>query len=116
MAGEELSVIKQAIDMFLEAVCSLSFPHEPELKDVGSAATLDVFVAGVVLCVIELVLLEEVLRLGGVRGGEDAGVAGEEGGALLRSRQQLVRVPGHGVRAGRRKTCYLFIVRLSTFV
>lgn len=96
--GEIFRILKHFVDVLLETGSALGAPHEPELEDVGAAATLDVLVAGVVLGVVELVLLEQVGRVGRVTPGQDALVAGQEGRTLLGCGQQLVGIPGDGIR------------------
>lgn len=61
----------------------LSLPHEPELEDISTSATLDVLVSCVISSVIELVLLEEILRTGCMAGRENAFMTEKESGALL---------------------------------
>lgn len=46
--------------MFLKALRSLSTPHVPELENVSSTTALNVLVSRVVLCVVELILLEQI--------------------------------------------------------
>lgn len=60
-------------------------------------------VARVVGGVVELVPLEEVACGGGVGCLQECRVSREEGAALLRCRQHLVRVPSDTVRPGRRQ-------------
>lgn len=98
--GEVFSVLEHFVDVLLQSGCALGTPHEPELEHVGPAATLDVLVAGVVLGVVELVLLEEIGGVGRVALRQDSLVAGQESGALLWSGEQLVWIPGDRVRSG----------------
>ena len=61
----------------------LSLPHEPELQNISTSATLDMLVPCVILSVIELVLLEEILCTCWVAGREHAFVTEKKSGALL---------------------------------
>lgn len=59
-AREEFGCLEKRVDMFLETFCALRAPHVPELVDIGTTTALDVLVAGIELCVVEFVLLEEI--------------------------------------------------------
>lgn len=93
LGREELGHAEDLLDMRLQTLGALRLPHEPELKDIRSSAALDVLVAGVEGCVIELVLLEQVCRIGRMALGQHLLVTRQEGGTLLRGSQQLVWIP-----------------------
>lgn len=94
---EEGRVLEHPIDVPFQSGRALRLPHHPELEDVRPATALDVLVADVVDGVVELVLLEEVGGVGGVRSREDALVAQQQRGTLLWGCEELVGVPGHRV-------------------
>lgn len=82
------------------AVLSIStgLQHQPELKGVYFATALDALVARVVGNVVELVLLEQIMRLGTVASLQKAILfPGEKERALHRHPQRLVGIPGKGV-------------------
>lgn len=65
-AGEVLRILEHLVDVLFQSGSALGTPHEPKFEHVGTAATLDVLIAGVVLGVVEFVLLEEIGRVGRV--------------------------------------------------
>lgn len=90
---EVLRHLEDRVDVFLESFGALGTPHIPELVDISTTTALDVFVTGVVLCVVELILLEQISGIGRVARRQNAVVTAKECGALLWNCEQLVWIP-----------------------
>uniref|UniRef100_A0A8W7PUL9 Uncharacterized protein n=1 Tax=Anopheles coluzzii TaxID=1518534 RepID=A0A8W7PUL9_ANOCL len=73
------------------------FVHEPKLERIHLPAALHALVARVVRDVVEFVLLEEIVRLGGVALVQQTPLLDEEDRTLQRCAERFVRVPGEGL-------------------
>eukprot|EP00095_Tigriopus_kingsejongensis_P002617 snap_masked-scaffold1459_size40432-processed-gene-0.0 protein:Tk02617 transcript:snap_masked-scaffold1459_size40432-processed-gene-0.0-mRNA-1 annotation:"l-aspartate oxidase" len=94
---EIIGLVKSVIDQLLEVALPSGLEHEPKLKAVHLAATLNGLVARVVSNVVEFILLKQISGGSTIGLVEQPRVSCDEGRALEGRTQHFVRIPSNGI-------------------